>query len=126
MPGLLQVQTNQGRPTLAQQAGLITSSKRRHPEGSACRALRALLVLPERSRALLRLRALASSRDSTAFDAVYLLIEDSEGFGWSESLNSAQRSESVAVLRELSRQHKVVDELAQSVLGSWVGAHPKP
>jgi len=84
-------------------------------------ALGGMLATPSRSRALDYLRRVAESSDSTAYHAVEFLIVDAGGGSLAGLPVTADRPESIAVLKALSSSGRVTDPRALRLLEGWVG-----
>lgn len=84
-------------------------------------ALGGMLATPSRSRAFDYLRRIAESSDSTAYHAVEFLIVDAGGGSWTGLPPTAERPESIAVLKALSSGGRVTDPRASRLLDGWVG-----
>jgi hypothetical protein len=94
------------------------------------RALIYMLSAPEHERAVAYVRQVAESSDSTAYDAVRALIDDTNGgHGWGLPPTAAERQQSVAALKALAARGRVTNTVAKIHLENFVGrflATPPP
>ena len=87
------------------------------------RALRLMLRVTDRARALAYVRSVAESGDETSYDAIQRLIEDATGMTETPRPTAAQRQESMAILRDLAANHRVSNKAAARDLDAWLRSH---
>lgn len=110
-----------GRPYAGTFDRMITVHRLAASRDVRARALGGMLGTPSRSRALDYLRRVAESSDSTTYYAVEFLIIDAGGGSLAGLPVTAERPESIAVLKALSAGGRVTDQRALRLLEGWVG-----
>jgi len=110
-----------GRPYAGTFDRMITVHRLAASRDVRALALGGMLGTPSRSRALDYLRRAAESSDSTAYYAVKFLIVDANGGSWTGLPPTAERLESIAVLKALSSGGHVTDPRASRLLEGWAG-----
>lgn len=84
------------------------------------RALGGMLAGSDRGRGIDYLRGIAEAKDSTAYDAVDLLLIDAAGGSWVGMQPSAlEQQQSAQALKELVERNRVVDPRALARLNDW-------
>ena len=80
-----------------------------------------MLGVADRGRGLVAVRAVAEGSDTAAADdAVRVLIKDASGFTPIPHQTSAQRDQSLAVLRDLSASRRVRSRSAADQVDMWL------
>lgn len=109
-----------GRPYAGAFDRIVAVHKQAASHKIRAKALGGMLVTSH-LRAVDYLRGVAESSDSTAYDAMELLVTDANGGSWTGiQPTAAERQESVSALRALASGGRVKNQRAANLLEIWI------